>query len=95
VGGRSVPGEGPANAALESEIRFYGAFYAAYGLAVLRVAPRADEDPAAVRAVAGTVFLAGLARAGGWLAVGKPNPLQRVLLAIELGAPPAVLALQR
>ena len=95
AGARSVAGQRRANAALESELRFYAAFYAAYGVAVLRVAPRADRDGTAVRALAGALFLAGLARASGWRAVGAPHPLQRALLAIELGGPPAVVAWQR
>jgi Domain of unknown function (DUF4345) len=94
AGVRSLPGRQSASAAVESELRFYAAFYAAYGLAALRIAPRADRDPAAVRALAGALFLAGLARGGGWLASGPPHPLQRVLLAIELAAPPAVVAWQ-
>ena len=94
AGARSVPGEQPANSAVESELRFYGAFYAAYGLAVLRTAPRADREPKAVRALAGTLFLAGAARAGGWLAAGRPHPVQRAVLAIELAAPPLAVAVQ-
>ena len=94
AGARSLPGDQRAGPAVESELRFYGAFYCAYGLAVLRVAPRADHDKAAVRAVAGSLFLAGLARAGGWVAAGRPHPLQRALLAIELAAPVAVVARQ-
>jgi hypothetical protein len=94
AGARALPRQTPANPSVESELRFYAAFYLAYGLAVLRVAPRADRDPAAVRALAGALFLAGLARAFGWLAVGRPHALQRGLLAIELAAPPAVVAWQ-
>ena len=93
-GARSVAGEGAANAAIESEMRFYGAFYAAYGLGVLRTARRADPDPGAVRAIAATLFAAGLARAGGWATAGKPHPLQQALLAVELVLPPALVALQ-
>ena len=95
TGARSVPGKQQANAAVESELRFYGAFYAAYGLALLNVAPRAEREPQAVRAIAGTLLLAGLARAGGWAAAGAPHPTQRVLLALELALPPAIVALQR
>jgi len=93
-GARSVPGEQAANPSLESELRYYGAYYAAFGVAVLRVAPRADRDAAAVRGLAGALFLAGLARAGGWLRAGRPHRLQRALLAIELAAPPAVVGWQ-
>lgn len=95
TGARSVPGRQEANAAVESELRFYGAFYAAYGLALLEIARRPEHDPRVVSAVAGTLMLAGLARAGGWVAAGAPHPHQRVLLGIELALPPAIVALQR
>jgi hypothetical protein len=94
AGARSVAGQGPANPALESELRFYAAFYVAYGVAALRVAPRADRDAVAVRALAGALLLAGLARAGGWLAVGRPHTVQRALLAIEIAAPAPLVVWQ-
>jgi hypothetical protein len=94
AGARSIAGQGAANASVESELRFYAAFYVAYGLAALRVAPRADRDHAAVRALAGALFLAGLARAGAWRAAGKPHVGQRALLAVELAGPPALGLLQ-
>jgi hypothetical protein len=94
AGARSVPRQRPANPSVESELRFYAAFYVAYGLVALRVAPRADRDTATVRALAGALLLAGLARAGGWRAVGRPHRLQLALLVIELGAPPSIVAWQ-
>jgi hypothetical protein len=94
AGARSLPHHGPANPSVESELRFYAAFYAAYGLVALRTAPRADRDTATVRALAGALFLAGLGRAGGWLAVGRPHRLQLALLVMELAAPPSVVAWQ-
>ena len=94
VGARSLPGQGVANPSIESELRFYAAFYVAYGLVALRVAPHADRDTRAVRPLAGALFLAGLARAGGWLVVGEPHLLQRALLAVELAAPPVIVAWQ-
>jgi hypothetical protein len=93
-GVRSVPRQRPGNPSIESELRFYAAFYTAYGLAVLGVAPRADRDTSAVRALSGALFVAGLARAGGWIAAGRPHPLQRFLLGIELVAPPLIVAWQ-
>jgi Domain of unknown function (DUF4345) len=95
AGARSIAGQDTANPSLESELRFYAAFYVAYGVIALRVAPRADRDAAAVRALAAVLFVAGLARGGGWLKVGRPHGLQRVLLVIELAAPPTVIAWQR
>jgi hypothetical protein len=40
AGAKSLPAEEAANPVVESELRFYAAFYVAYGLAVLRVAPK-------------------------------------------------------
>jgi Domain of unknown function (DUF4345) len=94
VGARSLPGQVLANASVESELRYYAGFYVGFGLVALRLAPRADRDTTAVRSLAGVLFLAGVARAGGWLAAGRPHPLQRALLAVELAAPPAIVALQ-
>ena len=91
AGGRSFPPWRRGQPMVESELRFYSAFYLAYGLHVLRTARREPLDAAAVNELAATLLLGGLARAGGWLAAGKPHPLQRALLAIELAAPPIVL----
>jgi uncharacterized protein DUF4345 len=94
AGAKSLPRQGLANPSVESELRFYAAFYVVYGLVALRVAPRADRDTTTVRALAGALFLAGLARAGGWLTVGRPHGLQLALLAVELAAPPPIVAWQ-
>jgi hypothetical protein len=94
AGARSVPGRPRAGAGMESELRYYAGFYVAYGVAALRTAPRADRDPVAVRALAGALFLSGLARAGAWRAAGAPHPVQRALLALELGIPPLLVAAQ-
>ncbi len=79
---------------VESELRFYSAFYVAYGLTLLRTAGRAERDPATVRALAGALFLAGAGRASAWVTVGRPHPLQQALLAIELAAPAFLVAEQ-
>lgn len=76
---------------VESELRFYSVYYVAYGLMLLRTAGRAEREPTAVRALAGALFLAGVARVGAWLTVGSPHPVQQVLLAVELTAPPLVI----
>ena len=94
VGGKSLPTRELEGPVVESELRFYAAFYVAYGLVALRIAPRADRDASAVRAFAAVLFLAGLARVAGWRAVGKPHKLQLALLAIELAAPPTLVAWQ-
>ena len=94
AGGKSFPPWRPAGAMVESELRFYSAFYVAYGLLLFRNATHEDPDPQALRALAAALFLAGLGRAAAWLTVGKPHPLQRALLAIELATPPLVVVSQ-
>ena len=93
TGARSIPGRrATADPLLESELRFYGTFYTAYGVAMLKLAHRADLPRRDVHALAAVLFAAGLARAGAWRSVGKPSHQQIVLLGLELAAPPAVVA---
>jgi hypothetical protein len=80
---------------VESELRFFAAFWIAYGAAALYVAPRAVREIHAVRALALFLFLGGIARAIAWIADGRPNTLFIVLLALELLLPPSMLLLQR
>lgn len=95
AGARSVPGySGSADAQLESELRFYGVFYAAYGIALWHAASRAEPDAAQVRGLAAVLWAAGAARAGGWWRAGRPSTHQLGLLTLELTAPPLVLAWQ-
>jgi len=94
AGVRSVPGRPRAGTEVDSELRYYGAFYSAYGLALLRVAPRAEEETVALRSLAGVMFAGGLARARGWAANGRPHPVQLALLTLELGVPPVLVAAQ-
>lgn len=93
-GARSLPSQDLANAGLESDLRFYAAFYLAYGLTILRVGSRSEPEPAHVRAVAGALFLAGLARATAWREVGPPHRLQQALLVLELALPPTLVGWQ-
>jgi Domain of unknown function (DUF4345) len=95
AGARSVPGKPRANAIVESELRYYSGFYAAYGLALIRIAGRPERATGAVQAAAGALFGAGVARTLAWRAAGRPHPGQVALLAIELAAPPAIVLLQR
>lgn len=94
AGAKSVPGKPATNAQVESELRFYSAFYVAYGAALIRLAPQADRDTPGVRAAMAVLFLAGLGRAAAWLTAGKPHPGQQALLGLELGIPPAILGWQ-
>lgn len=72
------------NPSVESEFRFFAAFWVAFGVAALRVAPRVDREITASRALAGFLLLGGVARAVGWIAEGQPHALYIVLMCLEL-----------
>lgn len=95
AGGRSVPPYRHVDPRIDSELRFYAAFYVAYGLTLLRLAGSADRDARTLRALSAPLFLAGLARTAAWAQVGRPHPGQQVLLALELALPPLALAEQK
>jgi hypothetical protein len=92
AGGRSIPPWRRANPMIESELRYYSAFYVAYGATALGAAAREEIDPATVKGLAAAMFLGGLGRVGAWLAAGRPHPLQRALLALELAVPPLLVS---
>lgn len=96
AGGRAIPGHRrQAHPAIESELRFYSAFYTAYGAALLASAARSEQQPATVPVLTAPPFLAGLGRVAAWRSVGSPNGWQQMLLAIELAGPPAILIWER
>jgi hypothetical protein len=76
---------------VESEYRFYAALWLAYGAVALRLAPRVEREPALLSWLRAVLFAAGVARAIGWAAAGRPDDLYLVLLALELTIPPALL----
>lgn len=93
AGDGSLPGGSRVDRLADSELRYYGAYYAAFGLAALRTSAKPRPEVSAVRALAGVLFAGGLARANGWRLRGRPHPGQVALLAAELGVPPVMLVL--
>ncbi|WP_441246932.1 DUF4345 domain-containing protein [Kitasatospora sp. McL0602] len=88
LGNASIPGEGSADATIDSLGRFFGAIFAGYGLAWLWVVRQTPIPANAVRWLAG-VFLLGAAGRLLSLAVhGWPQGFQVVLSVIELVLPP-------
>ena len=94
AGADGVPGDNAASASVESELRFFAVFWIAYGVALLRVAPRVDTATWAVRALVGILFVAGLARGLAWAMSGRPHGLFVALMVIELVAPPLIVVWQ-
>ena len=91
TGVAGVRNGGKASANVDSELRFFSAWYAVAGLAMLRAARRVEADGATVRVICAGWLLAAAGRALSLMKVGKPDRLFRVLMGIEL-AIPAVIA---
>jgi hypothetical protein len=94
TGSGGIPGGDAAGANVESELRFLYALWVGYGAAVIYVGLRAPESRAAVGAVAGVLFAAGVARTIAWIAEGRPDTGFVVLLALELAIPPLLVGWQ-
>ena len=96
IGGSGVlPGEkGAIGATAESELRFFAAFWVAFGAFALYVAPRAAVETTLLRIVALAIFAGGVGRALAWLSAGPPHPLFAILTVAELAGPPLLVAWQ-
>lgn len=87
VGADLVPDVERVAPSLDSEVRFFAAWYAAAGVVVLWSVPRVEEAKVVVRVVSVAVFVAGCGRLLSWATVGKPDGLLVALMVIELALP--------
>jgi uncharacterized protein DUF4345 len=94
AGPTAIPGGESVNPTVDSELRFFAAFWIAYGLLICWVLPRVERETAIVRAIAGVLFLGGIARATSLASTGSPNALFLGTLVLELAGPPLVIAWQ-
>ena len=78
-----IPGVREAAPNIDNEFRFFGAWYAAAGVLILRAVIRREVTRWLVLWIAATLFAAASGRVLGWGVVGKPTMLQLALLAIE------------
>jgi hypothetical protein len=94
AGADSLLGVGQVDARIDSEMRFYAAFWVALGAVALWVSSRAEHEVGVVRAIAAAIFLGGLARVISIISVGEPHSSQLVLMGLELSIPPILVAWQ-
>jgi hypothetical protein len=87
------PASPPWPATMDSELRFYAPFWGAYGVLLLLCARDFAARAGWTPWLAGVFFAGGLGRAISWAAAGPPHPFFSLLMAIELAAPPAMIAL--
>ena len=93
LGAGPVVGGDHAARNVDSELRFYGAWYAAAGAMMLRTGSSARADRSTTRVLGAGWLLAATGRVLSWRAVGRPHPLfialglAEVALAAELLGP--------
>jgi hypothetical protein len=78
---------GGASDSVESELRFYAAFYVGFGLFLGSIARDIEHRGSELRIACGVLLLGALGRILGWIDGGRPEPTYVVLLAIELALP--------
>jgi hypothetical protein len=82
-----IPGSIPVNATMDSEDRFYGTLFGAYGAALLWCIKDIEHKGLYVRLLALVFFIGGLARIVSVIAVGLPNTFFITMTIIELILP--------
>jgi hypothetical protein len=90
-GGAGVLGGGKVSANVDSELRFFAAWYTMFGLLLLRAARRPESEVTIVRAAAMGCFLAACGRILSMRASGPPSAFFKVLTAIEFAIPAVIL----
>lgn len=88
-------GAGAPDPNVDSEHRFFAAWYAAAGVALLRAAADPERHGDAVRLAAAGSLLGALGRAISRHTTGRPHPLYTGLMAAEVIIPPVLVTWQR
>ena len=88
VGGVRKGGRASAN--VDSELRFFAAWYAVAGLTMLRPARRVESDGATIRVTCAGWLIAACGRLLSARQVGQPDRVFRVLTGAELAIPAIV-----
>jgi hypothetical protein len=93
-GAAEVTGGGPVSARVDSEYRFYAAWYPVMGVLLLRAARAPEREAVVVRAVGAGFFTAACGRVLSLRSLGPPNTLQKVLMAVEFAIPVVIVPWQ-
>jgi Domain of unknown function (DUF4345) len=86
-GSGAMPGDSRASPNVESELRFYAAFWTGFGVLALYAARRLEQETTLLRGLALFLFLGGLARIPAWIASDRPDAPFLVLMGLELTLP--------
>ncbi len=94
LGGAMVQGAGTVAPSVDSELRYYGAWYALAGVLVLRAAREVESNTWLIRAVCAALFAGGCGRVISFVAAGTPHPTSLVLMSLELVLPVVIVSWQ-
>ena len=88
--GAAIPAPAALDPMLNSHIKYMGAVWCGFGVALLWTVQNLRERAAMLHILLGTVFLGGMGRALSAVLFGVGSPLLAIFIAIELGGPVAV-----
>lgn len=83
----AMPGDSRATPNVESELRFYSAFWTGFGALALHAARHPERETNLIRGLSLFLFLGGLARVFAWLDSDQPDAQFLVLMGLELTLP--------
>ena len=95
LGPASIPGSVPVNATMDSEDRFYGTLFGAYGIAILSCIKDVERKSGLLHFLLAAFFAGGVARLVSMAVTGVPHPLFAFLTVVELAIPPLVVLAHR
>lgn len=93
-GGALILDAGDVSASVDSELRFYAAWYVGLGVLLLWTVRRVESAGTTIRAVCAVLLLAAAGRVLSIIAVGTPHPLYLTLMAIEFAIPLVIVPWQ-
>lgn len=89
-----VPQAGDPSPSVDSELRFFAAWYAVAGVALLSSVARIETAGGLIKGVALGFLAAGCARILSWAGTGRPHTLFVVLMVLELALPLVIISWQ-
>lgn len=94
LGSAVQPEAGTVSPSMESELRYYAAWYVVAGVLALRTLSRIESETATIRILCAGLFAGGAARAVAAAQVGTPPAILVFLMVVELVLPLVVVPWQ-
>lgn len=94
TGASTILASGSVSPSVDSELRFYAAWYAGLGLVLLWSALHVESATTVIRAVCAVLLVGALGRVISWSDAGRPHDLYLVLLAVEVTLPAVLVPWQ-